>query len=232
MALAGVVVLASMPVPASEPDSVARAKAMVVKGEKCLEQERYADAETHFRQALKAEPSLPSAHLGLGAALVGQRRYAEALEVLGGAERQYVRHYAELRAAGTQAVGMVEGALDEVENLKQHYGVMQHAPSNLGLDPGVIGRWNVDEVGAIPPQVFYLEGIALLRSDETAAGIDRLRLCLALDSDHGLAHYNLAVALFVQGRLTESRAHLDSAVAAGVEPSSAFVADLDRSLAD
>ena len=88
-------------------------------------------------------------------------------------------------------------------------------------------RWQLEGFEAIPPQVFYLEGIAYLRSGRPDLGVDALKVCLLVDEDHGLAHYNLAVVLLGQGEVAESRAHLDAALAAGVVPHAQFVADLE-----
>ena len=83
---------------------------------------------------------------------------------------------------------------------------------------------------AIPAQVFYLQGVSYLRTNQRSQGIDALETCLLVDSQHELAHYNLAVARFTVGDVDEARSHLDAAIARGVEPHANFVADLERAL--
>lgn len=222
----------ALPSAALDPNRIARAKAKVAKADKLLKKEKYERAEELFREAIAVEPVLPSSYLGLGAALVGQRRYEDALEVLDGAESRYAGLDKEIQLAQTKALNMVDNTERVVEHLKESYGVFQRGPLSMGLDKTVIGRWNVEELGAIPAQVFYLEGICHLRSDRLAEGIERLRLCLMLDEAHELAQYNLAVALFTTGQLAAAQRHLDAAVAAGAEPHPAFVADLKRAIAE
>jgi tetratricopeptide (TPR) repeat protein len=65
------------------------------------------------------------------------------------------------------------------------------------------------------------------RRDE---GVGFLELCLAINENHGLAHYNLSVALLGLGQAEEAKEHLTAAVEAGVEAHPAFVADLERAL--
>jgi len=223
------------------------ATAKIAKAEKALEKGNHEQAEKLYRQAIEIEPAVPTGHLGLGAALVAQQRFAEALEVLEEAEASFVEWEATLARADLQqrqaAFRDAQGAQDLIAAQRQ--GV--RAPTNTGnsgLDTRdqalkAVGtqqflatdRWKMEELGVIPPQVFYLEGIAHLRSNQPERGARALEICLALDPDHGLAHYNLAVALFGRGSAPEAKSHLDAAIEAGVEPHPAFVADVDRVLA-
>lgn len=66
------------------------ATAKVAKGDKALEGGDAARAEKHYRKAIEIEPAVPTGHLGLGAALVAQQRFPEALEVLAEAEVRFV----------------------------------------------------------------------------------------------------------------------------------------------
>ncbi len=223
------------------------ASAKVLKGDKMIEQGNHEKAEKLYRQAIDAEPALPTGHLGLGAALVGLQRFDEALEALSEAEKRFVewdaltaradleqrqlafRDTQELEsAAGARTQGVApttpgEGATKRFDDLASQRAATQQF---LAAE-----RWKMEEVRAIAPQVFYLEGIAFLRTNRMEQGIGALELCLALEPGHGLAHYNLAVGLFGMGEPQEAKHHLDAAVASGVEPHPAFVADLERALA-
>ncbi len=221
------VLVAALPAAAGESDGIARAKARVAKGEVQLQKARYEEAEKTFRKAIEMEPALPSAHLGLGAALVGQRRYDDALQALAEAELRY-REFDELqRESGRVAVASMEETERRVETLKDTYGVFQRGPANQQLSPSQVSRMNVPTAGSMPANAFYLQGVALLRTGEKVAGIERLERCLTLDKDHSLAHYNLAVAMNSIGRADEAKSHLEAAISGGVEPPSALVAEIE-----
>jgi len=217
---------------ALDPGALKRARTKVIKGEKQLQLGNLHKAEELFRKAMAVEPAFPGAHLGLGAALVGQQRFEEALEVLAVAEEKYVDFEKIARQAGLEATLMVQGRDQEVQHLKDSYDVIQRAPSNLGLENDLVERWGSEEVQVVPAQLYYLDGLALIRSGRRADGVARLEQCLALDGGYGLAHYNLAVALFASGRVSDARLHLDAARAAGVEPHPAFVAEVEQTSED
>jgi len=63
--------------PAVDSDAVARANAQIAKGDAALKKSDFNDAEKRYRKAVEMAPEVPSAHLGLGASQVGQRRYEE-----------------------------------------------------------------------------------------------------------------------------------------------------------
>jgi tetratricopeptide (TPR) repeat protein len=224
-------------------NTYALANAKASKAEKLLAKEDHAKAEKLFREAIEIEPSLPTAHLGLGAALVGLKRFPEALEALQMAEEKYVAWDHSLAEAELQQRQEAFRASQEFETFlgTKNPGAATGAQATSGVTRNVgnrleseqhltVRRWDMEEVQRIPPQVFYLEGIAQLRLGQPEKGIEGLRICLALDPSHGLSHYNMAVALFGMGDAQEAKTHLDSAVAAGVDPNPRFVADLEQAL--
>lgn len=228
IAVVSVICSLAAPCVASEADSIARAQNKVTKGNAKLQNDDFRSAERLFRKAIEIEPALPTAHLGLGAALIGQQRYGDALVVLDETERRFAEYDEMNKLAAVKAQDMVEEARRQVETLEDTYGVFHQVPTQHGLDANVIGRWHVEQGGSTPAQTYYLQGIALVRTGQRSEGMQKLEHCLLLDKDHGLAHYNLAVALLAEGRPTEAMQHLDQAVAAGVEPAPAFVSDLER----
>jgi tetratricopeptide (TPR) repeat protein len=223
--------------------NVARAK--VAKGEAFLTKGKYGRAEELFRQAVEAEPEVPTAYLGLGASLVAQQRFGEALEALEEAETRFLAWEQMISLGELQKRQIAERQIQAIRDVAAEAIAKGRSPTALGNPESVAQRKearviqeqflmrerrNLEYVDAIPPQVFYLEGIAYLRTARPFLGIEALEVCLLLDPDHGLAHYNLAVALFAQGEFAEAKEHLDTAVAAGVEPHAQFVADLERAL--
>jgi tetratricopeptide (TPR) repeat protein len=232
-----VVLVAGLPAAAGESDGIARAKARVAKAEVQLQKGQYVEAEKMFNKAIEMEPTLPSAHLGLGAALVGQRRYDEALHALTEAERRYEEFDLLQRESGRLAVAGMAETERQVETLKDTYGVFQRGPSNQQLTPAQVSRMNVPTGSSMPAHAFFLQGVALLRTDQMVEGIERLERCVSIDGNHGLAHHNLAVATYSMGRVDEAKSHLDAAIAAGVEPPPTLVAEIEarareRALAD
>jgi tetratricopeptide (TPR) repeat protein len=206
---------------------MARTQARVAKGDVYLQQSKFAKAEKLFREAVAVEPTLPSAHLGLGAALIGQRRYDEAIPVLAEAERRYAEFDEMQRVSGVVAVGAIDDTERKVDTFKGTYKVFSRGPTNQQLGKEQVDRYNVNTGSSIPANAYYLQGVAYLRTDQNVAGIERLDRCLELDADHGLAHHNLAVAMLSIGRINEAKTHLDAAVAAGVEPPPALIAEID-----
>jgi tetratricopeptide (TPR) repeat protein len=223
--------------------NVARAK--IVKGEAFLTQGKYLRAEELFREAIEAETEVPTAYLGLGASLVAQKRFGEALEVLEEAETRFLAWEEMIRLGELEKRQIAERQIQAIRDVAAEAIAKGRSPTALG-DPAAVAqrkearviqeqflmreRRQLEYVDAIPPQVFYLEGIAYLRTARPFLGIEALEVCLLLDPNHGLAHYNLAVALFVQGEFAEAKEHLDTAVAAGIEPHARFVVDLERAL--
>lgn len=222
----------AVPCTASERVDITRATNKVVKGDAQLARENYDRAVELYRQAIEIEPRLPSAHLGLGGALVGLRRYHEAIAALAAAERLYAEYEADLREAQQKATNAVEDGERQAQVFKDTYGAFQRIPHNLGMGTQAMGLLNFEEATAIPAQLYYLQGISLLRTSQKQQGIERLRRCLALESGHGLAHHNLAAALLTQGQVVQAKEHLDAAVAAGVDPNPVLAADLERALGE
>lgn len=219
------------------------ARAKVAKGEILLAKEKYVRAEELFRQAIEAAPEIPTAYLGLGASLVAQRRFEEALEALEEAETRFVDWEQMIRLGELQKRQLQELQIQAIRDVAAEAAAKGMGPTSLANPEAVADRQesrvlkeqfllrerrDLESIQAIPAQVFYLEGIAFLRTARPYLGIEALQVCLLIDSGHGLAHYNLAVALFAQGELVEAKEHLDAARAAGVEPHPGFVADLER----
>jgi predicted metal-dependent hydrolase len=231
------------PSEAVDPQRLAVARAKTGKAEKSLARHDTARAEALFRAAIAAEPAYPEAHLGLGTLLVAQQRFAEAIAVLEEAKQRYVRW-----AQGERETEMA--ARQEAAARAREFADLQLQQASRGR-PGPTGTatspltalaanrvateeylarrgWRMENLQAVPASLFYLQGLAFLRTGQRHRGIEELRTCLAVDAGHGLAHYNLAVALFSGGEIALAKEHLDAARAAAVTPHPAFAADLDQ----
>ena len=229
-------------------DRLKLARTQTAKGDALVLKTEYAGAEKKYRTAIATEPLLPTAYLGLGKALIGQQRYEEALAALVEAEKRFVEWEQTIRIAEMQKQQLSERQLQSLRDIQaavsDKSGVRSSAmPSAAKATPGQLTQEKIESekflfrenralegFKAIPSQVFYLEGIAYLRTNRRALGIEALEVCLLINSGHQLAHYNLAVALFTRGDFAEAKTHLDAAVAAGVKPHKKFVADLAGAL--
>ncbi len=230
-------------------DRLRLARTQTTRGDELLAKTEYAGAEKKYRGAIATEPQLPTAYLGLGKALVGQQRYGEALAVLEEAEKRYLDWEQTVQLAEMQKRQLTERQLQAVRDTqaaasyKNGTLTAAGAPTSGQTGPGQLTAAKIESerflfrenrdleaFHAIPSQVFYLEGISYLRTNRRELGIQALEVCLAINSQHDLAHYNLSVALFTRGDFDEARTHLETAVAGGVEPHKSFVADLERAL--
>jgi tetratricopeptide (TPR) repeat protein len=212
---------------AVDSDAVARANAQIARGDVDLKKSNYTEAEKRYRKAAEIAPEIPSAYLGLGASLVGQRRYDEALEVLAEAESLYVEYDRLAEESSRLAIASMEDTERKVETLTETYKVDQHGPSNQLLSTRQVAELNFSGESSIPAHLYYLQGVASLRTGQKVAGIEQLQHCLEIDRTHGLAHYNLAVALLSINRIEEAADHLEKATTEGVEPPQQLVAEID-----
>ena len=233
------------PAAASDKDRLTMARSKIAKGERMLKKREYAPAEKHFKSALEIEPRLPNAHLGLGAALVGQQRFEEALACLEEAEKRYVAWEQDVQIADLQMRQLSERQMQAATDLAAAARARSNPSSvtapqqsrsevttdRLKTEEFVFrDRFEQENFEAIPAQVFYLEGISYLRTNRRDQGIEALEICLLIDPGHALAHYNMAVAVFTRGEPAAAKEHLDAALAGGVEPHPQFVADLESAL--
>jgi tetratricopeptide (TPR) repeat protein len=221
-----------------------RAQARIAKGQRLLTKGSFAGAEEAFREAMKLRPDVPGSYVGVGAALVGQKKFAEAIPLLKEAEEKFVGFERNLQSAQMQSqqwagnresvgISHVETTHPGADYSAQgtHRSMVDLIQERLAADPTLKPKkWSVEELSAIPAQVFYFEGVAYLRSGDRAAGVRALRQCLLIDPNYGLAHYNLAVAEFMAGHAKEAKGHLDAAVAAGVKANPKFVSDVDKAV--
>lgn len=244
------VAIATQPLWGQDASRVALARSRVAEGQKLLQKGDLSGAEQRFRQAMEVYPELPTPYLGLGRALCLAQRFQEAIPVLEEAQERYVRwqqiaasaelearqeaadrarQFADLmrlqqgKTPATGAGGRPTSGLSPMTNL---------ARTRIATEEFLARRrWQVETMAGIPAEVFYLLGLARLRTGDRRGGINELYLCLALDPKNGPAHYNLAVALLAEGDPWAAKEHLEAARALKVTPHPQFVQDLERVLA-
>jgi tetratricopeptide (TPR) repeat protein len=246
LGILALILVAVQPLEAAGRNAYAMAVAKTTKAEKALTKGDYERAEELFRDSIALDPMVPRPHLGLAAALVGQKRFEEALKVLEVAKEKYVGWD---QVAAEMELERKQQAAQETLEFATFVGsknpstasapLADQAPSKSSqvaahrLESQNLltrDRWDLEEIQRIPSQAYYLQGVSNLRLGRRDEGIGALELCLAINEEHGLAHYNLSVALLGLGQVEEAKSHLDAAQATGVEAHPAFVADLEKAL--
>lgn len=128
----------------------------------------YATAERLWRSTLEVEPSNPRAHLALGAVLLREERFDEAIALYRGALQKDARF-----VAGHYGMAQVLHALQRYDE------ALAHAEQAVQLDPKY-------------PEANTVKGVILTklgRHEEAAAAFRR---ALELDDTHSEAHFYLA----------------------------------------
>lgn len=244
------VALAAVPLCGQDSGRLALARSRVAEGQKLIQKGDLAAAEQRFRQAMEVYPELPTPYLGLGRTLCLAQRFQEAIPVLEEAQERYVRW--QQRAASAELEARQEAA-DRARQFADLMRLQQGKTPATGAGGRPTGglspmtnlartrmateeflarrRWQVETMAGIPAEVFYLLGLARLRSGDRTGGINDLYLCLALDPKNGPAHYNLAVALLAEGDPWGAKEHLEEAKALKITPHPRFVEDLEKVLA-
>lgn len=235
---------------AQDASRLALARSRVGEGQKLVQKGDLVAAEQRFRQAIEIFPELPSAYLGLGRTLCLARRFAEAIPVLEEAQERYVRWQ---QIAASAELEARQEAADRARQFADLMRLQQGKTPATGVGGRPTGglspmtnlararmateeflarrRWQAETMAGIPAEVFYLLGLARLRTGDRPGGINDLYLCVALDPKNGPAHYNLAVALLAEGDPWGAREHLERAKALKVTPHPQFVQDLENALA-
>jgi tetratricopeptide (TPR) repeat protein len=248
-ALAAFLALAATSLWGQDASRLALARSQVAKGQKLLQKGELTQAEEAFRQAQRTLPELPSSYLGLGRTLCLQKRFAEAIPVLQEAQERYVRWQ---QNAALAELETRQEAADRARQFADLMALQQGKTPATGAGSRPTGlspmtnlarsrmateeflarrRWQAETVAGIPAEVFYLLGLAHLRTGEREEGIRQLLLCVALDSKNAAAHYNLAVAFLAAGDPWAAKESLDTAKALGVKPHPQFLQDLEKALA-
>lgn len=231
---------------AIDAQRISLARTSVAKGEKLLAKGKAAEAEKAFRSAIEIEPAVPTSYLGLARVMVTEQRFTDALPVLEQAKDRYAawekvvrqtqlelqkqaeeetRRLAELQAQQQAKVGPFGPTASQQSTMSRTTAALARARTEEYLAKR---EWRPEQFEAIPAEVFYLAGLANARTGQRDKAIDEWLLCTGLEPGNGLAHYNLAVALFARGDVAAAKQHLDEAVDAGFAPNPAFAADLER----
>jgi len=200
-----------------------------------LQAGRSDEALTHYTQALQIAPGLTGSGISLARILMQKGRHEEAVGILNGVIQKddgiSVAHSAlglAQEAAGNDAAA--EGAFRKAlelsfgQNREAILG-MARVMSRNGREPQAVDLLermakNAPEAADVRvelAQAHYLLGVRRLKEGDHAAFTAAMASAVALDPDHGPAHYNLAVAALEAGDKSQAREHAVAALKSGYE---------------
>src|SRR5260370_3195871 len=149
-----------------------------------MNQQRPADAQKYFEQALKADPKFAVARLNLGVSLLAQQKLEPARAALEAAAQQlpkdaYVRHN----------LGLVYKHLGEAEK-------------------GIAAFLHVTEIAPNEADAYYFAGYLYSQLQKYGEAIAAFQKGLALNAFHASSEFGLARALQRKGDAAAAREHL------------------------
>jgi tetratricopeptide (TPR) repeat protein len=215
--------LARAGAPAASPNAADAARVMAfdrfAAGRDALVAKRWGDAETEFGAAVRLQPGLAVAHYGLGQALMGQARYAEAADAFLSCRNVFALRR---RADPPRARDL------EIRDLRDTLAALagRHAlTSDRFLEMQLEKRLAELEKSArpseswVPPGVTMALGSAYFQAGALAEAEQEFLAVLRQDPSSGDAENNLAVLYTSMGRLDEAEAAVARAEKAGVKVS-------------
>ena len=226
------VVLAAPAVLAATPEDARNAQEAVKHyraGKDALANEKFAEAETEFRLAVKLDPLLVAAHHGLGQTMMATRRYPEAVTAFLAAREAFAR--GQVLAASDEM--STQRRLDEqIKALQDDVSAArrQSSGSNASAIQSAILR-NEDQIKTLqsmrkrggegplptPHWLSFALGSAYFRAGDLANAEKEYRAALAEKPDLGEGHLNLAVVLMLTGRLDDADREVALAEKAGLK---------------
>jgi tetratricopeptide (TPR) repeat protein len=188
-------------------------------GREALSAKRWAEAETEFGSAVRLQPGLAVAHYGLGQALMGQARYAEAADAFLSCRNVFA--LARKMDAGKARDLEIRDLRDTLGALAGRHALtadrfldmqLEKRLAELQKDARVPARW-------VPPGVTMALAAAYLQAGAFAESEQELLALLREEPSSGDAENNLAVLYLAMGRLDEAEAAAQRAEKAGVQVS-------------
>lgn len=208
-------------------------------GQQALQTERYAQAETEFRQAIKLDPLLVAAHYGLGQTKMVLKEYPDAVSAFVAARDAFER--GQVLAAANE-MDTQKRLDDQIKALQDDIRSAQRQSSNrvTGMD-AAISR-NEEQIRTLqnmrrrssegplptPHWLSFALGSAYFRSGALKDAELEYRAALAQKPDLGEGHLNLAVVCMMTGRLDEAESEIALAEKAGVRVPQGLKDDIQK----
>ena len=194
-------------------------------GQRALQAEVWDEAEREFREAVRLDPLLASAHYGLGQVYMGTRRYAEAVVAYRACREAF---HADDSAHLMDNKAAEERLEDQIQALKDQVRLLQSGRTTT-VNPAVTIQRLEDQVHdlerrrhragsepqATPPGVSLALGSALFRTGAMEEAEREYLAVLKVNPNQGEAHNNLAVVYMLTGRLDEAEQAVARAEKAG-----------------
>lgn len=207
-------------------------------GQELLYRERWDEAAEAFEKAIALEPLLTLAHYGLGQARMGARAYPAAVRAYTGC-REAFRRLHQLAASDRMSAERLRD--DEIRELRDSLGQIQSGAFK-SINPVTVQRiqdrirdlerrrqrTSMPETFEPPPEVSLALGSAYFRSGALADAEREYRAAIAVDPKMGEAHNNLAVVMFLTGRLEGAEREVELARKARFKVDRRFEQDLER----
>ena len=203
------------------PDAANAARTMAfdrfATGRDALSAKRWADAETAFGDAIRLQPGLAIAHYGLGQALMGQARYAEAADAFLSCRNVFALTR---RPDASKAREMeIRDLRDTLQALAGRHALTADRFMEMQLEKRLaeLQKDTLPSKPWIPPGVTMALGTAYFQAGAYAEAEQEFQAVLKQDPAFGEAENNLAVLYLAMGRLDDAEAAVARAEKAGVK---------------
>jgi len=191
------------------------AESRVAEGSRYAQQRQYDKAVDAFRQALRIDPEMAAAHLGLGSAYHDMGRLADALDPLTAAVRlepqNAVAHLnlgitlAALRRPEDAMIELNEAKRLNPQSARVHNEVGNVLHSNFAQIEGALAAYQeAARLDPSVPAVHHNIGLMLMRLGRFGQAIEPFTEALRLDPDYRNARYHLSHAYTQLGRYGEA----------------------------
>jgi len=204
-------------------------------GQELLVSEQWEKAAEEFTQSIKLDSLLTLAHYGLGQAHMGMKDYSAAVRAFTGCKQAHHR-LAQLQDSNRVAVERMRD--EELRELRDSLSTIQSGRVK-SVDPITLqklqnrirdlekGRQRDAPVSqATPAEVSLALGSAYFRRGDLPDAEREYRAAIDVDAKMGEAHNNLAVVMFLTGRLDEAETSMKTAEKNGFDVNPAFKQDL------
>ena len=213
--------LAGAGAPAASPNAAAASRVMAfdrfAAGRDALVAKRWGDAETEFGAAVRLQPGLAVAHYGLGQALMGQARYAEAADAFLSCRNVFALRR---RADPPRARDLeIRDLRDTLTALSGRHALTSDRFLEMQLEKRLaeLEKSTLPSESWVPAGVTMALGSAYFQAGALAEAEQEFLTVLRQDSSSGDAENNLAVLYTSMGRLDEAEAAVQRAEKAGLK---------------
>ncbi len=188
--------------------------------------EDWEGALTEFRKSVEIDPVFALGHYGVGRALMGLKRYTEAIGAYARCRDLYLAENGKLFSNQLDAQQLRKDSIDQIREQIRLYSTAPQTPQTveslrqLQLQLHVVEQnqdlgKNISLEVAIPPFVLLALGSAYFRAERFLDAEREYRNALATKPDYGEAHNNLAIVYLYMRRPAEALNHLLQAEKAG-----------------